>query len=537
MNKIEELEQQLQIVQMESQMQARALYQFCRDLSTAQSDDDLIQVLAWPTIETEAATVNLIYVDSDDAGGLERIRVIANWHREDEDIFPLGSRYQLSEIPLSQLLLADPDTPLLISDVEKDDRLNDESRAWLLQKNVYALASIPLTLPGHWIGIVLLTWCQPHNFSEQEEIVYNGLVGVVTPVVNGRRLVAEAQKRMAELQALNELGRTLRGRLDVPAILEETYYQASRLMQATDFYIALYEPDTNEIVLLIDVIEGHVTKPYARWKARRGFAEYVIQHREPVIAQDTYARWADSRDVNVHKRTELNELGVRIPRSVMGVPLIAGEEVLGMIAVRDYENPKAYTQHDLDLLTVIANQVAIALQNARMFDNLEQMVKERTAELEREIAERERVEAERARLQEEIIKAQRLAIQELSTPVIPIMDRIIVMPLIGSIDTLRARDITRNLLAGITRHRAKVVILDITGVPIVDSGVADHLNKTIQAARLKGARTIVTGISDAVAETIVDLGIDWSNVETLSDLQTGLLSALSSMGFKLGRMA
>jgi ribose transport system substrate-binding protein len=143
------------------------------------------------------------------------------------------------------------------------------------------------------------------------------------------------------------------------------------------------------------------------------------------------------------------------------------------------------------------------------------------------------------RLQQEIIEAQQRAIEELSTPVIPIMNApdggggIIVMPLIGSIDSLRARDITRSLLAGISRHRAKVVILDVTGVPIMDTGVVNHLNKTIQAARLKGARTIVTGISDAVAETIVDLGIDWSKIETQSDLQTGLQLALAGMGLHI----
>jgi anti-anti-sigma regulatory factor len=138
--------------------------------------------------------------------------------------------------------------------------------------------------------------------------------------------------------------------------------------------------------------------------------------------------------------------------------------------------------------------------------------------------------------QQEVIDAQKQAIQELSTPVIPIMEQIIVMPLIGSIDTMRARDITRSLLAGISTHRAKVVILDVTGVPIVDSGVANHLNKTIQAARLKGAQAIVTGISDAEAETIVDLGIDWSQLTTLSDLQTGLIAALGNMGIKLSKI-
>jgi rsbT co-antagonist protein RsbR len=159
-----------------------------------------------------------------------------------------------------------------------------------------------------------------------------------------------------------------------------------------------------------------------------------------------------------------------------------------------------------------------------------------TLGISRDITERKGIEAESAQLHQQVIEAQQRAIQDLSTPVIPVLEGVIVMPLVGSIDTLRARDIMRKLLGGIREHRAKVVIMDITGVPIVDSGVAAHLNKTIQAARLKGARTIVVGISDAVAETIVDLGLDWSGIETLSDLQTGLRAALQGMGFRLVRV-
>jgi anti-anti-sigma regulatory factor/HAMP domain-containing protein len=141
-----------------------------------------------------------------------------------------------------------------------------------------------------------------------------------------------------------------------------------------------------------------------------------------------------------------------------------------------------------------------------------------------------------------ILEAQKQVIHELSTPLIPLIDApggagsVVVMPLVGNIDTARARDIMRKLLAGMNQYRASVVILDITGVPIVDSGVADHLNKTVQAARLKGARVIVVGISEAVAESIVDLGIDWGGIETLADLQTGLRAALHSMGIKLAKM-
>ncbi len=150
-----------------------------------------------------------------------------------------------------------------------------------------------------------------------------------------------------------------------------------------------------------------------------------------------------------------------------------------------------------------------------------------------DVTAQKQAEAERERLQDEIIEAQRETLKELSTPVIPVMDGILVMPLVGSIDTMRARDIMRVLLQGISQYRAKVVILDVTGVPLMDTGIVNHINKTIQAARLKGAHTIVTGISDVVAEAIVDLGIDWGAVETLSNLQTGLRVALAEMNIHL----
>jgi DNA-binding LacI/PurR family transcriptional regulator/anti-anti-sigma regulatory factor len=186
------------------------------------------------------------------------------------------------------------------------------------------------------------------------------------------------------------------------------------------------------------------------------------------------------------------------------------------------------------LLMQERQQAEEALEKA--YTEVEQQVEERTAELQREVAERER-------LQQEMINAQKRAIQELSSPVIPVMDAsggaggIIVLPLIGSIDSMRGRDITRSLLAGISQHKAKVAIIDVTGVPIIDSGVANHLNKTIQAAQLKGTQTIITGISEAVAETIVDLGIDWSGTITLSDLQTGLRAALAGMGLQIAKRA
>ena len=215
-----------------------------------------------------------------------------------------------------------------------------------------------------------------------------------------------------------------------------------------------------------------------------------------------------------------------LTHSELALPLISRGEAIGALTIQSVQEA-AFSEEDISVMQTMADQLANAIANARLYEQaqrayseVERQVQERTAELKRE-------QEESARLQQEVIEAQQRAIQELSTPIIPVMEHVIVMPLIGSIDTMRARDVTRKLLAGIREHRARVVILDITGVPIVDSGVAVYLNRTIQAARLKGARTIVTGISEAVAETIVDLGIDWSGIETLRDLRTGLRAALA----------
>lgn len=130
--------------------------------------------------------------------------------------------------------------------------------------------------------------------------------------------------------------------------------------------------------------------------------------------------------------------------------------------------------------------------------------------------------------QEAIIKAQQNILREVGTPIIPVAEGIVILPLIGDIDSQRAVDIMRATLVGITQHNATTIIIDITGVPIVDTGVADYFNHTIQAVKLKGAKVILTGISEDVAEAIVDLGIDWSHIDTLPDLQTGLQHALSA---------
>lgn len=145
----------------------------------------------------------------------------------------------------------------------------------------------------------------------------------------------------------------------------------------------------------------------------------------------------------------------------------------------------------------------------------------------RDMTEQLRAEEERLQLQDQVIAAQQAALAELSTPMIPISDRVTVMPLIGSIDSVRAGQIVERLLEGIVEAHAEIAIIDITGVPVVDTQVAQTLLRAAQAASLVGARVILTGIRPEVAQTVVGLGITMNGVITSSTLQSGIATALA----------
>ncbi|NNJ10454.1 PAS domain S-box protein [Chloroflexales bacterium ZM16-3] len=144
-----------------------------------------------------------------------------------------------------------------------------------------------------------------------------------------------------------------------------------------------------------------------------------------------------------------------------------------------------------------------------------------------DITEQLRAEQERVSLQEQVIAAQQAALRELSTPIIPIGEGVVAMPLIGNIDTMRAQLVIETLLEGVAETRARTAILDITGVQVVDTQVANALLRAAQAVRLLGAQVIITGIRPEVAQTLVGLGLDLSGIKTLSTLQSGIAYALS----------
>ena len=245
------------------------------------------------------------------------------------------------------------------------------------------------------------------------------------------------------------------------------------------------------------------------------------------------------------------------PKSILALPLILKDELLGVVYLENRAIASTFTVVRTELASLLAAQAAIALENARLYERLalakdieqqaalakeeanialrqaqkelEQQVVVRTEDLQRandqlrsELVERSRLEQERAALQDQIIHMHQDQLNELSTPLIPVRKDILVLPLMGTMDTERAQRTLDILLAGAAERQARAVIIDITGMRRVDAEAASLLLRAVQALRLLGIRTILSGVRASLAQLIVKAGIDFSSVPTRSTLEDAI---------------
>ena len=263
---------------------------------------------------------------------------------------------------------------------------------------------------------------------------------------------------------------------------------------------------------LVAYLRENRTKLREEWAQRISDAELLqVMSDEEIFSEatevyDNYMDALESGSVE-NLQTYARELSERIiPRGV------ETDEVLGIVLLlRDALARSLFAryQEDMDLLNRIldayepaANRIAVTVGVSF-------------------VQERERV-----------ISEQQEAIRELSTPVLQVRDRLLILPIIGVLDTARARQLTEQLLGAIRDNRATVVVIDITGVATIDETVANHLVQTVEASRLMGASTILTGLSPDIAQTLVDLGVDLGMMKTVGDLQGGLEEAERLAGYR-----
>jgi rsbT co-antagonist protein RsbR len=211
-----------------------------------------------------------------------------------------------------------------------------------------------------------------------------------------------------------------------------------------------------------------------------------------VEALRAYARALSERII--HRGVETHE--------VLGIVLLL-RDVLGRALLIRYQGDSDLLNRVQDAYEPAANRIAVTVGVSF-------------------VAERERV-----------IREQQAAIRELSTPVLQVRGRLLILPIIGVLDSQRARQLTEQLLGAIQTNRAKVVVIDITGVASIDETVANHLVQTVEASRLMGASAILTGLSSEIAQTLVDLGVDLGSMRTVGDLQGGLEEAERLLGYRV----
>ena len=254
---------------------------------------------------------------------------------------------------------------------------------------------------------------------------------------------------------------------------------------------------------------------------------YVAHTRETVVLGDAshVERFAADRYIVARK-----------PKSLLCLALTHQGRLLGLLYLENNLATNVFSAEQVDLIRMLSAHAAISIQNALLYANVERMTSELRASnaellsvnqrLQDELSERERAERERAQLQEEVIQFQNARLAELSTPLIPITDKIMVMPIIGTVDQTRATRVVEAALTGAHQSQAAVVILDITGLRHVDTGVIDSLMQTARALRLLGTSVVITGIRPDIAQTLVHLGVDLTAIVTRGTLQSGIAFAL-----------
>lgn len=275
--------------------------------------------------------------------------------------------------------------------------------------------------------------------------------------------------------------------------------------------------DANDLLLneLVDHLRHNRPELRDRWARRITEAHLLttMSHDEMVTeteaVYDNYVDVLETGSVNA-LRAYARDLSERIiPRGVqtdevVGIVLLL-RDVLARSLFEKYREDPAMLNRVLDVYEPAANRIANTV--AVSF-----------------VDERERV-----------IRQQQVSLRELSTPALPVRERLLILPIIGVLDKERAGQLTEQLLKAIREHRAKVVVMDITGAAEVDAVVANHLVRTVDASRLMGASVIITGVSPTNAQTLVTLGVDLSKMNTVGDLQGGLEEAERQLGYTVAR--
>jgi sigma-B regulation protein RsbU (phosphoserine phosphatase) len=217
--------------------------------------------------------------------------------------------------------------------------------------------TIPLEVLTLNVGLLIALTYTHDGFGPL--VIFGAFIFIVSVLL--RRRFEQLQQRVTQLGALNEIGHAISATLDVSQLTEKIYRESSRVIDTTNFYIALYDAARDEVTFILDVTDGQLNTTPEVQRGRQGLTEHVIRTRASLLLPD---------DVPNRTRALGLELVGHPARCWLGVPMAAGDQVIGMIAAQNYTTPHAFTQEHVDILATIAAQAAVAIQNARLLEEV-----------------------------------------------------------------------------------------------------------------------------------------------------------------------
>lgn len=333
------------------------LYEASAAINAAQSFEEILDVIRRFTIANNAQSVSLSLFDRPwtDTEMPDWVEIVSYYTRRQNQVVP--SRFPLSSFPSASSIL-NPDHPALIEDFDNPPVEVDQNTYLLYTKQFGVRAAIfaPLVVGGQWIGYVNVLYKDPTRFPDADTKRLSAIASQAAVAIQNVISVAKTQARADELRVLNEMSRALTTMLDPQEILNSIHDYVSRLLDASNFFIAQFDASTREISYPYALENGEpvniASRPFGN-----GLTEYVISHAMPLLIENNVGAWLEEKGLDL--------IGDSAD-SWMGVPMISGRQVIGVIGV---QHPQGHQFNDghLNLLISVASQTTIALQNARLF--------------------------------------------------------------------------------------------------------------------------------------------------------------------------
>ena len=299
-----------------------------------------------------------------------------------EDVKPEQAPAELKPAPRKRASEQKPPEPAEINPVARSrqpvEMINQASQP----ESVMSLAF--QSGQNSWATLQVLDESEQRAWSQDEQLLVKQVADQLSLALENARLFQETQTRAEELSVLNEMGRELSTKLDAAAIAEVVYRYTSRLMDTSNFFVALYDQKNEEKSFPLVFEEGQRVQLSPSKLGNRGFSDYIIRNKKAVFAPNDVLKHMDLLGIEF---IALNE-DETPSQSWLGVPLMIGDRVLGLISVQSVQKPNLYNEHNRDILTTIASQAAIAIENARLFREAQRRAQETTilAEVGREIS-------------------------------------------------------------------------------------------------------------------------------------------------------